>query len=76
VRDLYLNVLREVTGKEGTVDVIHAGLECGVIYSRLPDMDMISIGPTMYDIHSPAERLDLASVELFWKTLAGVIRLL
>lgn len=76
VRELYLKALREVTGKEGTVDVIHAGLECGVIYSRVPDMDMISVGPTMYDIHSPSERLDLPSVELFWKTLERVMKLL
>ena len=76
IRELYLNALREVTGKDGTVDVIHAGLECGVIYSKLPDMDMISIGPTMHDIHSPAERLDLSSVEIFWKTLELVIKLL
>ncbi len=74
VRDLYLKTLLETTGTEGTVDVIHAGLECGVIYSRIPDMDMISIGPTMYDIHSPDERLDLSSVELFWKTIESVLK--
>ena len=73
VRELYLEVLREDMGTDGTVDVIHAGLECGVIYSQIPDMDMISIGPTMYDIHSPAERLDLASVERFWRVLVRVI---
>lgn len=76
VRDAYLRAYREVTGETGRVEVIHAGLECGIIYSHLPDMDMISVGPTMYDIHSPAERLDLASVEIFWKTLERTIAIL
>jgi len=76
VRDAYLRAYREVTGEDGRVEVIHAGLECGIIYSHLPDMDMISVGPTMYDIHSPAERLDLSSVELFWKTIVRVVELL
>ncbi len=76
LRDAYLKAYRAVTGKDARIDVIHAGLECGIIYSKLPDMDMISIGPDMKDIHSPAERLDLSSVELFWRTLAAVIELL
>ena len=76
VRDAYLNAYREVTGKDARVDVIHAGLECGIIYSKLPDMDIISIGPDMRDIHSPSERLDLASVELFWRTLEKLIEIL
>ena len=74
VRELYLQSLSETCGIEGTVDVIHAGLECGVIYSHLPDMDMISIGPTMHDIHSPDERLDLSSTELFWKSLENLLK--
>ncbi len=73
LRDRYLQVYRTVTGKEATVNVIHAGLECGVIHSKLPDMDMISVGPTMHDIHSPDERLDLSATETFWKTLAHLI---
>ncbi len=76
VREAYLNAYREVMGKEARVDVIHAGLECGIIYSKLPDMDIISIGPDMKDIHSPSERLNLASVELFWRTLEKLIAIL
>ncbi len=73
VRDAYLAAYRAVTGKDARVEVIHAGLECGIIYSKAPDMDIISIGPDMKDIHSPNERLDLSSVELFWKTLVALI---
>lgn len=76
LRDAYLRVYRELTGEECRVEVIHAGLECGIIYSHLPDMDMISIGPDMSDIHSPDERLDLSSVEIFWKTVERLVEIL
>lgn len=73
IRDTYLDAYRRVTGKEARVNVIHAGLECGIIHAHLPEMDMISIGPDMQNIHSPDEALDLDSVEQFWKILACVI---
>ena len=76
VRKSYIRAYRDVTGEDATVNVIHAGLECGIIYSKMPDMDIISIGPNMKDIHSPNERLDLSSVELFWKTLVRLIEIL
>ncbi len=73
VREAYVKAYRDVTGKDAAINVIHAGLECGIIYSKLPDMDMISIGPDMYDIHSPDEALNLDSTEIFWKTLVRLI---
>ncbi|MBQ9806860.1 MAG: aminoacyl-histidine dipeptidase [Clostridia bacterium] len=73
LRDAYLDAYRQVTGKHAAVTVIHAGLECGIIHSKIPDMDVISIGPTMYDIHSPDEALDLPKTELFWQVLVKLI---
>lgn len=73
LRDRYLETYRRIMGKEAQVDIIHAGLECGVISSYLPDLDMISIGPNMTDVHSPDEALDLDSVETFWKLLTELI---
>lgn len=73
IRDAYLAAYREIVGGEAAIDVIHAGLECGVISSKLPDMDMISVGPDMFDIHSPDEALDLDSVETFWKIVERLI---
>ena len=70
----YLEAYRSVTGQDAVVNVIHAGLECGIIHSKVPDMDIISVGPTMHDIHSPNEALDLSSVEVFWRTVAALIR--
>ncbi len=73
LRERYRNAYSAVTGKEAIVNVIHAGLECGIIHAKVPDMDMISIGPTMRDIHSPAEALDLDSAETFWTVLKKCI---
>ena len=76
LRDLYARAYREITGKDAVVDVIHAGLECGIIVSKLPDLDVISVGPDMRDVHSPDERLNLSSVETFWKTIEKLIELM
>ncbi len=76
LRDLYARAYREVTGKDAIVDVIHAGLECGIIASKLPGLDVISVGPDMRDVHSPDERLNLASVEVFWQTIEKMIELM
>lgn len=53
---------------------IHAGLECGIIISRLGGCDTIAIGPDVFDIHSPDERLDLASFERFWTLVTALIK--
>lgn len=74
LRDAYAAAYAKVTGKDAIVNVIHAGLECGIIYSRMPDMDIISVGPTMRDIHSPDEALDLAATEIFWKTVVQLLK--
>ena len=76
LRDLYARAYREITGKDAIVDVIHAGLECGIIVSKLPDLDVISVGPDMRDVHSPDERLNLSSVETFWKTIEKLIEMI
>ena len=69
LRDKYLSACRELGYTEPTVQSIHAGLECGIIKSQIPDIDIISVGPNMFDIHSPDEALDLDSVEQFAKIL-------
>ena len=49
--------------KKAHITAIHAGLECGIINSRVPGMDSVSFGPDMHDVHSVKERLSLSSVE-------------
>lgn len=53
----------EYSGKKATITAIHAGLECGIINSRIEGMDSVSFGPDMYDVHSVKERLSISSVE-------------
>jgi dipeptidase D len=53
---------------------IHAGLECGVIGEKYPGMDMISFGPTLRGVHSPDERINIGTVEMFWELLVEVLK--
>ena len=55
------------------IEVIHAGLECGILKKKFPDMEMISIGPTMVGPHSPEERLNINSVKKVWNFLIKLI---
>jgi len=66
-------IYRALYGKEPVVEVIHAGLECGIIGDRYPHMDMISIGPTIVDPHSPDERLLVPTVGLVWDYLVAIL---
>jgi len=65
---------KELFGKEPDVKAIHAGLECGIIKEKYPDMDMISFGPTMYGVHSPDEKLEIAAVPKFWDLLVNILK--
>lgn len=73
LRDKYVEVASRVLGREVQVVAIHAGLECGIIKSRIPDMDMISIGANADNIHTPDERLNLASYERLWQIVTGML---
>ncbi|BBO80701.1 aminoacyl-histidine dipeptidase [Desulfosarcina ovata subsp. sediminis] len=64
---------RELFATDARVEVIHAGLECGVIGAHCPGMDMISMGPTIENPHSPSERLYLPSVEKVWRLLVALL---
>ena len=65
---------QELYGEEPEVMAVHAGLECGVIGAKYPGMDMISIGPTLSDVHSPAERLFIPSVGHVMELLMEVLQ--
>jgi len=58
---------------EPKVLAIHAGLECGLIGDKYPNMDMISIGPTVRGAHSPDERIDIKTAEMFWDYLIDIL---
>ena len=69
VKDAY----NKLFGKEPEVRVIHAGLECGILSTNYPDMDMISFGPTLLSPHSPTERIEIPSVEKFYSLIKTLI---
>jgi dipeptidase D len=60
--------------KEPNVVACHAGLECGIIGSHYPEMDMISFGPTIRGAHSPDERTSISSVARFWDFLVDILK--
>lgn len=60
-------------GSEAKVRAIHAGLECGLFLEKYPHLEMVSFGPTMRGVHSPDERLEIASVDKFWRLLREVV---
>lgn len=68
------NVYHEMYGGEPEVKAIHAGLECGIIKERYPDMDMISFGPTIMGAHSPDEKVQVSTVDKFWNLLSAVLK--
>jgi len=73
-----LQVMKKVfeaqRGYAPKVEVMHAGLECGIILSSVPGLDTVSFGPTIQFPHSPDEKLEIASVQKFWDYLIGILK--
>jgi dipeptidase D len=68
------NVYDALYHTEPEIKAIHAGLECGIIKERYPDMDMISFGPTIVGAHSPDEKVQVSTVENFWNLLVNILK--
>ena len=73
LREVAVQVYRDLYSKEPTVMAIHAGLECGILSSKLPGLDCVSMGPDCFDIHTTEERLSLSSAARFWDFLKKVL---
>ena len=65
---------RRLFGDEPKVKAIHAGLECGLFLEKYPELEMVSFGPTLRGVHSPDERLEIATVPRFWELLSDILR--
>lgn len=74
LRTLFTKVYKDKYGAEPEIVAIHAGLECGVFMSRLEGLDCISLGPNMYDVHTPDEHLSISSTERVWEFLLDVLK--
>ena len=73
LRKTMQGIYHELYGEEMKVDVIHAGLECGYLLQKKPELDIISFGPQMYDIHTTEERLSIASTEKTYRFVRKLI---
>ncbi|MFZ2287738.1 MAG: aminoacyl-histidine dipeptidase [Bacteroidales bacterium] len=71
---LMIDSYRKLFGKVPQVKAIHAGLECGLILEKYKGIDMISFGPTIRGAHTPEERIEIETVEMFWDLLIDVLR--
>lgn len=70
---LMKDVYRDLFGVENEVNVVHAGLECGIIGTFRPHMDLVSFGPTIRSPHTPNERVHIESVGRFWKFVTATL---
>ncbi len=74
LRDKMCEVWNKLTGEKMRVQRIHAGLECGVLINKLPHLDAASIGPEMSGVHTPGEKLSLASAERCYNFLVELLK--
>ncbi|MDZ7725770.1 MAG: aminoacyl-histidine dipeptidase [candidate division KSB1 bacterium] len=71
-----MDTYKQVTGENAQYEAIHAGLECGLIGEKFDGMDMISVGPTLKHPHSPDERVDIETVDVFYKHVLRMLEVL
>ena len=73
LRDSMKKVYVEMFGKEPEIEAIHAGLECGFFLGKIPELDCVSIGPDMKDIHTTEETMSISSVKRVWEFILKVL---
>lgn len=73
ILDVLVPIYEKQNGSKPHVVACHAGLECGILGTNYPDMDMISFGPTIKGAHSPDERASIASAQKYWKFVLEIL---
>ncbi|MFZ2539892.1 MAG: aminoacyl-histidine dipeptidase [Oscillospiraceae bacterium] len=75
IRTLFQKVYNDMFGKMPEISAIHAGLECGLFSDKFNgDIDLISVGPNLYDVHTTKEHLSISSTERTWNYLTAVLK--
>ncbi|OGO77537.1 MAG: aminoacyl-histidine dipeptidase [Clostridiales bacterium GWB2_37_7] len=74
MRKLFQKVYKDMYNKEAEIIAIHAGLECGVLAQKLDGLDSISLGPNIFDVHTPKENFSIASTKNVWEYLLEVLK--
>lgn len=73
ILDTLVGIYEKQNGEKPKVVACHAGLECGILGTHYPDMDMISFGPTIHGAHSPDERASISSAQKYWKFVLEIL---
>jgi len=73
ILEVLVDIYEKQNGTKPNVVACHAGLECGILGTNYPGMDMISFGPTIHGAHSPDERASISSSQKFWKFLIEIL---
>ena len=73
LRDTMLEIYKEMFGSEPKIEAIHAGLECGFFLGKIPELDCVSIGPDMKDIHTTEEMMSISSVKRSWEFILKIL---
>lgn len=74
ILQIAIDTYQKLFNKKATILAIHAGLECGLILSKYPKMDAISLGPTLYDVHTPSECIEIDTVEPVYKHILEILK--
>ena len=74
ILDVLVSIYEKQNGEKPNVAACHAGLECGILGTNYPDMDMISFGPTIHGAHSPDERASISSAQKYWKFVLEILK--
>ena len=74
LRDTFVEVYEKMYGKKPVVLSIHAGLECGILADKIEDLDSVSFGPDMEDIHTTEEKLSISSTKRVWEFLLELLK--
>jgi dipeptidase D len=75
IRVIFEEIYEKMYGKKPHIDAIHAGLECGLFAEKFGELDAISFGPNLYDVHTPNEHMSIASVQRMWEYLLEVLKM-
>lgn len=75
LREQMVKLYKDMYGVEPKVEIMHAGVECGLLSAKKPGLDCVSMGPALYDIHTPSERMSISSVERVYEFVTRLIEM-
>ena len=74
LREDMVRIYEKMFGKKPEIQVIHAGLECGILAAKIPNLDCVSMGPEIQDIHTAEERMSISSVRRMWEYILEIVK--